>query len=186
MNYMSDIAPFVNLGQQLKQTREQSHQSLAEVSGAVEIEETVLERIEAGFERPAEDILLLLISHFGVQDHEALRLWQLASYDSDIPEQLRADVDLINSSKIVMLMALDMRTIYSDGLTIDANKSGLTLQFSQTSGNNTSNPVARIGMSYEQAEEVLNQMTQAMLKHKYNGNHLSLSAGELPSRPKNQ
>ncbi len=60
--------PFLPLGNHLKYVREQSRESLAEVSGAVEIDEQHLERIEAGLERPAEDILLLLINHFQVQD----------------------------------------------------------------------------------------------------------------------
>ena len=66
-------APFMSLGNHLKYVREQARQSLAEVSGAVEIDEAYLQRIEAGVERPAEDILLLLISHFGVKDREANR-----------------------------------------------------------------------------------------------------------------
>ena len=55
----SKSLPFQPLGGHLKYLREQSHQSLAEVSGAVEIDESALERIEAGLERPAEDVLLL-------------------------------------------------------------------------------------------------------------------------------
>lgn len=61
-----------------------------EVSGAVEIDEKRLKRIEAGIERPAEDILLLLISHFGVADREAVQLWELADYDSDMPDHGQA------------------------------------------------------------------------------------------------
>src|ERR1700683_4187621 len=82
-------APYITLGQHLKYVREQSRQSLLEVSGAVEIDEDRLERIEAGIERPAEDILLLLISHFGVADREAVQLWELADYDSEMPEQIK-------------------------------------------------------------------------------------------------
>ena len=88
---MSERAPFITLGRHLKYVREQLHQSLAEVSGAVEIDEQSLERIEAGRERPSEDILLLLISHYGVENQQAVQLWELAEYDAAAPEQLRAD-----------------------------------------------------------------------------------------------
>ena len=80
--------PFVSLGRHLKYVREQSKQSLMEVSGAVEIEEKSLELIEAGIERPAEEILLLLISHFNVAETEAVQLWEWAHYQKTIPEKI--------------------------------------------------------------------------------------------------
>lgn len=163
--------PFITLGKHLKFVREQLRRSLAEVSGAVEIEELTLERIEAGLERPAEDILLLLISHLGVQDQEAVQLWELADYDGEVPEQIRPDPTngLLSpgNKSIVMLMALDMRTVYSDGLDINYNQAGITLNFTQTSGQPQAMPVARIGMSYDQAARVLQNLQQALLKATY-------------------
>lgn len=175
---MNEAAPFVSLGKHLKYVRENSKQSLAEVSGAVEIDENTLTKIEAGVERPSEDILLLLISHFEVKDQEALNLWQLADYDSDLPDQMRPEVDIIpGGARVVMLMAVDMRTMYSDGLEVSLSDAGLTLQFTQSSGKKQPNPVSRIGMSYDQAEKVLKQLEQALLCHKYSGGK-SLPSGE--------
>lgn len=175
---MNEAAPFVSLGNHLKYVRENSKQSLAEVSGAVEIDENSLEKIEAGIERPSEDILLLLISHFEVKDQEALNLWQLADYDSEFPDQMRPEVDVISSgTKVVMLMAVDMRTMYSDGFEVAEGEAGLTLQFNQSSGKSKSNPVSRIGMSYEQAEKVITQLQKAVLRHKYSDGK-SLAAGD--------
>ncbi|HTB49251.1 MAG TPA: helix-turn-helix transcriptional regulator [Verrucomicrobiae bacterium] len=160
--------PFITLGRQLKHVREQSQQSLAEVSGAVEIEERHLERIEAGQERPAEDILLLLISYLGVRDQEAVQLWELANYDSDMPEQFKADGTPQSTTKsVVMLLAVDMRTMYSDGLEITGNQAGFVLNFTQAAGQSRAMPVASIGMSYQQAEAVLHTLQQAMLRAKY-------------------
>src|SRR6476620_9549288 len=103
----SQKTPFVTLGKHLKYGREQSKQSLAEVSGAVEIDADALERIEAGTERPHEDILLLLISYFNIQDQEAVQLWELAGYDGDVPDKLRPNDDLqLNGKHAVMLLAL--------------------------------------------------------------------------------
>lgn len=165
----SDNKPFVALGRHLKYVREQARQSLSEVSGAVEIDEQSLMRIEAGEERPAEDILLLLISHFGVADQEAVQLWELADYGSDLPEQIRLDGSLQSSGKpVVMLLALDMRTLYSDGIDIQSGTAGLTLSFTQISGRQaTPTPVAKVGMSYEQAEHVLQELQKALLKVQY-------------------
>ena len=160
------------MGSHLKYVREQSRQSLIEVSGAVEIDEKRLERIEAGLERPAEDILLLLISHFGVADREAVQLWELADYDSDMPDQIKADGgggEQFTAKNVVMLVGFDTRSIYSDGLDVIWNKAGMTLNFTQATGPSQDLSVARIGMSYEQAERVLHDLQQAVLRAKYVG-----------------
>ena len=160
--------PFKTLGSHLKYLREQSDESLAEVSGAVEIDQTLLEQIEAGFERPVEDILLLLISHFSMPDHEAIQLWELAGYNGELPDQIRPSDDMHPTGKnTVMLLALDMRTVYTDDVDIMGNQAGLTVSFTQTSGQNKSTPVARLGMSYEQAERVMLTLQQALLRAKY-------------------
>ncbi len=177
---MSEVEkPFTSLGNHLKYVREQSRQTLAEVSGAVEIEQTQLERIEDGVERPAEDILLLLISHFGVKDREAVQLWELAEYDSEVPDELKPDEPLqLNAKNTVMLLAMDMRTMYSDGLDVTVNPSGVTLTFNQAMGGSQMAPVAKVGMSHQQAELVIKTLQQAMLHAKYNNARL------LPPPPK--
>lgn len=160
--------PFQPLGGHLKYLREQSHQSLAEVSGAVEIDESALERIEAGLDRPAEDVLLLLISYFGMKDQEAVQLWELAGYNGEIPEQIRPNDDVtFNHKNVVMLLAMDMRTVYTDGLEVSTNPAGVTMNFLQTTAHNKTSPVARLGMSIEQAQQVMQTIEQALLKAKY-------------------
>ncbi|HVV25708.1 MAG TPA: helix-turn-helix transcriptional regulator [Candidatus Saccharimonadales bacterium] len=159
-------APFITLGRHLKYVREQLQQSVAEVSGAVEIDERVLERIEAGEQRPAEDILLLLISYYGLQDQQAVQLWELADYDADLPDQIKPDIDLGNGKAMVMLLAVDTRTMYSDGADIAINNAGVTMNFTQASGKGQTMSVGRIGMSLEQAERVAKTLQLAILKAK--------------------
>lgn len=169
---MSDPkARFTSLGNHLKYVREQARETLAEVSGAVEIDQDYLERIEAGLERPAEDILLLLISHFNVKDSEAVQMWESAEYDSDMPDTLKADSEVIQltGKSLIMLVASDTRTLYSDGLEVSAGNAGVTLNFTQSQGDNKAIPVARIGMSQQQAERVLADLQNALLHAKYNG-----------------
>lgn len=169
---MSDTnTPYITLGRHLKYVREQARQSLLEVSGAVEIEEDSLKRIEAGVERPAEDILLLLISHFGVADREAVQLWELADYDSDIPDQLKPETENEQSGtkNVVMLIGFDTRTIYSDGLDILANQAGLTLNFTQAVGQGQQLPIAKVGMSYDQAAKVLEALQRSLMHARYVG-----------------
>lgn len=167
--------PYSKLGEHLKFVREQSKQSLAEVSGAVEIDEVHLERIEAGIERPAEDILLLLISHFDVKDREAVQLWELAAYDSELPEEIRPEqaTSMLGDRPMIMLLATDVRTMYSDDVVVTSNKAGMVIQFNQLTaqGSSSAQPVARVGMSNQQAEEVIKSLQRALLLAKYQPKH---------------
>jgi len=153
--------PFKNLGERLKTIRQKLHESVSEVSGAVEIDEQKLQRIEQGHERPAEDILLLLINHFGIQDDDAASLWQLAGYDQptdhDHPDEQRP-----NNRTMIMIMAVDPRIIYSDGVQVTANNNGVVLNFSQGVGTPQSLTTARIGMSREHAESLITTLQQAL------------------------
>jgi transcriptional regulator with XRE-family HTH domain len=162
-------APYITLGRHLKYVREQTRQSLAEVSGAVEIDEQHLERIEAGMERPAEDILLLLINYFGVKDREAVQLWELAEYDSDLPDEIRPDSQAVQlgGKPMVMLLAVDVRTMYSDGLEAMVTPAGVTLHFTQAVNQSQQATVARVGMSHQQAQQVIDSLQRALLHAKY-------------------
>jgi transcriptional regulator with XRE-family HTH domain len=150
--------PFKTLGEKLKIIRQKLHESMAEVSGAVEIEEQQLSRIEQGSERPSEDILLLLINHFGMQDDDAAKLWQLAGYDQPHDHD---HSDQQNRS-MVMIMAVDPRVIYSDGVQVTANNVGVVLNFSQGNGGSQPLTTARIGMSREQAYGLLKTLERTL------------------------
>src|SRR5665213_3518761 len=153
--------PFQELGGELKSIRQKLQESVAEVSGAVEIDIDDLERIETGQERPSEDVLMLLISHFNVHDDRAVELWQLAGYDQLMSEKENSH-DLQNRTVMVM-MALDTRILYSDGTHINANNSGVVINFLQNSGSSDQQvPIARVGMSYEQANAFLNTLKQTL------------------------
>lgn len=157
--------PYELLGKHLKQFREQRRESLLEASGAVEIDADVLERYENGDERPSEDILMLLINHFDVKDHEAVKAWESAGYERNDPDNLGRKTLNGLEKAAVLVLAMDSRTIYSDGVVIDGNKSGLVINFTQASGAGHKQPqtIARVGMSYEQAERVLLSLQQAIL-----------------------
>lgn len=164
--------PYKTLGSHLKYLREHSSETLAEVSGAVEITEDILERIEEGLERPSEDILMLLISHFDMQDTEAVQLWELAGYDRrnnpDIGGGSIQD-DIQAGRPVVMLLALDVRTQYTDGIDIALSNAGVVMSFTQAGSHGQSQPVARVGMSIEQAEAVSAALQHALLQARYRG-----------------
>lgn len=171
--------PFKTLGTHLKYLREQSNQTIAEVSGSVEIDDDTLQRIEDGQECPSEDILLLLINHFNMRDQEATQLWELAGYDAPVDEKNRLADDATLQKQVVMLLALDTRTVYTDGLDITANQAGMTLSFTQSGAQPNGTVVARVGMSYEQAEQISKALQAALLQAKYLRGPKSLP----PSKP---
>ncbi|HSX35304.1 MAG TPA: helix-turn-helix transcriptional regulator [Patescibacteria group bacterium] len=156
--------PFKPLGETLKTLRQKLHESVSDVSGAVEIDEKTLERIEQGADRPSEDILLLLINHFNMQDDEAAALWQMAGYD----QPGHADDDdgkhphTPGNRTMVMIMAVDPRVIYSDSAEVIANQQGVVINFTQGAGTPHSMTTARIGMSREQARNFLATLARTL------------------------
>ncbi len=147
----SEPAPFANLGDKLKLLRQRQKESLAEAAGAVEIAEDELQKIEAGQVRPSEEILMLLINHFGMREDDAVQLWELAGYDNDDDiDESRPD-----GKTIVMAIAIDPRVMYSDSVHIAGNPHGVVISFMQPGGGNVpAMPISRIGMSRDQARKM--------------------------------
>lgn len=159
--------PYKTIGWHLKFAREQLKESLAEVSGAVEIEETTLVQIENGERRPSEEILLLLISHLNLEDAEATSLWELAGYD-------REETDFAQSSQT------SSPVVYTDAVDATVNDYGVVLEFMQGSGpGNRLSPVARVGMSKEHAKHLLN-----VLHNTLNQSNQTKTAKKLLPSPK--
>lgn len=159
--------------------RQRLQESLGETSGAVEIAVEQLDRYERGTELPSEDILMLLISHFNLNEDEAVKLWELAGYDrnsqpfaassQDDYEQPPENAGFAGKQPVqIMLVALDNRILYTNGAEIIADDTGVVVSFMQNDGG--SRPpftVSRIGMSYAQAEQLLSTMQRALLHKKY-------------------
>jgi hypothetical protein len=173
--------PYLPLGRHLKNVREQANRSLSEVSGAIEIDETQLRLIEAGMKRPEEDIMLLLISYFNMADQEALHLWELADYESDLAEHIELNTSdpaenliqqLSTKPTTIMLLSMDVRTMYSDGVEISWTDTGVTLNFTQASNKGQAMSIAKVGMSHKQIENVLKCLERAILHAKYGSNKL--------------
>lgn len=186
MSEPSMTPPYKNLGSQLLRLRQSRQETVAEVSGAVEIEPSALERIEQGVELPAEDILLLLISHFNIHDDEAVKLWEMAGYDHDErgPEQQAHN---LGKQPVLMVLGLDSRIVYSNGINVSADPSGVVMSFMQyTDPTQQAVAVSRVGMSREQAEKVLETLQQALLRDKYASGPKSLPAPQVKPKTVNR
>lgn len=147
--------PYKNLGLFLRKIREKRQETLAEVSGAVEIDAGQLSEIENGSTRPSEDILMLLMTYFSLKDDEALKLWSLAGYEDA--------EDTKHQPKQVMVMPFDARVVYTDMAHIVVNKHGVVMNFMQEAGlNGQPLAVSRIGMSRKHAESVRDLLNKAL------------------------
>jgi hypothetical protein len=110
--------------------------------------------------------LLLLISHFAVEDDKAAELWELAGYDQRSEPEDRDDhgqQSSGNSRTQTLMVMIDPRVMYSDSVEVVANQQGVVLSFSQASPQ-PGQPltVARIGMSRDQAKMVMGILHQAL------------------------
>lgn len=159
--------PYKSLGVHLRRMRQNVQESIAEVSGAVEIDVELLSSIERGTMRPSEDILLLLISHFGAKEDEAMKLWELAQFDTkQLPAQSMINDDSGVAHPTVLIMPQDSRIVYTDVVNVVVNNYGVVINFLQSTGSANSQPmvVARVGMSKEHAESVIKVLQQTFLK----------------------
>lgn len=146
--------PFRSLGKRLQQLRGQVNETLAEASGAVEIDVRQLASFELGQARPTEDVLLLLLSHFGVKDDEAIKLWDLAGYNmSKIP---MSHMGSVNTQDNQMATGSTNHVLFTDIVDVIVNNYGVVMNFMQNTGTGSQPAVvAKIGMSREHAKSVL-------------------------------
>jgi len=159
--------PYRSFGEELKKLRVTSGKSSAEVSGAVEIEENKLLSYEIGEQRPSEDILLLIIQHFGLKDEKAAELWGLAGYNDNW--RSTEDKFFINDEQgkpkqvSVGIVEQDIKIVYTDMLQVMVNKYGVIMNFMQGSGlGNQPLAISRIGMSREHAISVLEVLKKTL------------------------
>ncbi len=148
--------PYRTLGFQLRSLRDKEKESISDVSGAVEIEPELLVEIESGLKLPSEDILLLLISHFGLKNNEAMKLWKLAGYNnlSDLDDSSQQEA--FHPQAAMFVLPIDSRVVYTDSVQASVNDFGIVVNFQQAS-QQSSQPliVSRVGMSREHAENVV-------------------------------
>lgn len=156
--------PFADLGSALKSLRTKRRESMAEAAGAVEIDTERLSNFEIGADRPSEDILLLLISHFEIKEDEATKLWELAGYDAaDTPGSNVVNDEAGGTKSQVVVMPADARVVYTDVVHVMVNNYGVVMNFMQNSGpNGQSMIVSRVGMSKEHANSVIDVLQRAL------------------------
>jgi transcriptional regulator with XRE-family HTH domain len=160
----SKKTPYNRLGSRLRFIREKNNQTIDQVSGAVEVDTETMIKFEDGVNLPDQDILLLLISHFNLNNDEAKKIWQMAGYDS-FTDTFNLDHTPSNIPvPTIVILPFDNKIIYSDQVQITANNYGLVLNFMQasTQKNNTPQFISRIGLSKEHAADIVKMLSEAL------------------------
>lgn len=161
---MGNEKPFEKFGKELRKIRTDAHKSLLEVSGAMELEPEQMRKIENGEERATEELIVLIISHFELEDKVALDLWRLAGYDRSNDNMQTP----INGAPVPVVIPMnDARVVYTDMVNVSANNFGVVINFMQGLGaNNQPMAISRVGMSLEHAVsfmKVLNETVEQMV-----------------------
>lgn len=155
--------PYKAFGDCLKEIREKAKESIAEVSGAVELDTTILTDIELGKSQPSEDVVLLLISHFALKEDEALRMWELAGYEQSRTGTRSYFADETGQTETAYVTQGDVRIVYTDMVHINANKYGVVINFLQGLGpKNQPMAISRVGMSREHAESLIDVLRRTL------------------------
>lgn len=152
--------PYQQLGHRLREIRKSVHETVTEVSGAVELEADIIDSYERGDTRPSEDVLNLLINHFDIKDDDAEELYELAGYISTDGD-LTLPTDMPQPPSLVMI-PMDSRIIYTDSANVSVNNYGVVISFTQNGPNSQSMGIARVGMSIEHAKSVLDVLSKTI------------------------
>lgn len=167
-NKLSDNQ-YKSFGTRLKTIRESAKESIADLSGAVEVDTSVLSNIENGKQQPSEDLVLLIISHFALKEDEALKLWELAGYEQEKTGLASIGNEDGPVSQSAFVTADDARIIYTDMVHVSANKYGVIINFLQGLGaQNQPMAVSRVGMSHEHAKSMLEVLEETIKVAKKN------------------
>jgi len=175
MSDKSSHSKFEQFGAELRALRAGTSRSTAEVCSAVEIDEARLVSFEKGETLPTEDILMLLINHFDLDEKRAGKLWKLAGYKGKPSEEAYfGDFGMDDASgavhdgprmehAVIGLSIQDPRIIYTDMVQIMANDHGVIMNFMQGAGQGKQ-PLAasRVGMSKEHARSVLKMLQKTL------------------------
>lgn len=161
-------ASYKTFGARLKEIRSKAKESIFDVCGAVEADESLIKNIEAGKEQPTEDLVLLLISHFALKDDDALSLWELAGYEQSKTGMSSISTESGDSvTQKSYVTSGDVRVLYTDMVHIKANNHGVVLNFLQSLGaDDHTVAVSRVGMSLEHAESLLGVLQQTIKESK--------------------
>jgi transcriptional regulator with XRE-family HTH domain len=149
------MPPFQRFGNIVHTLRRKYHVTSTELSASLEVDAEYLSLLEAGVEKPNEDIVEQLIGYFSLDDDMADNLWLLAGYPLERIEEVAIQPVYVPPS--------EQKASYTDMVHVSVNNYGVTLNFMQNIGtNNQPIVVSRLGMSREHAQSVVDVLTRTL------------------------
>ncbi len=163
INGRSSLSNLLKLGKVIKSYRLAAEESVEDLSGAVEVAPEYISKIESGKSVPPEDILLLIINHFEIQENEAIELFQIAGYEN--PKVDKQGVIDPDEKQISISIPSDKPILYTDRVHVISSDYGVVLNFIQSVGpNGPAQVVSRVGMSRDHAKNFLEALKKSIEK----------------------
>ena len=166
---------YVAFGQLLRKIRQDSKNSLADVSAAIEYSQEKLAKMEKGNLKPSRDVVLLLIHFFQPAQDKAEDLIRLAGYQGVIKRKgeesnqsrggdspgKHSSLEIVFGAdpKQVWVGINDSRIMHTDLAQISSNETDVVINFQQSLGNHEQPvSVSRVGMSLNCAAQLAKQI----------------------------
>lgn len=148
------------IGEKLKSYREGVEKQVEDAAEAIEVDAKRLVQIEAGETELDEEILALLISHYKLNENQAIELWEMAGYNNiELGDYIMEDSESDKNKKEIRInIPADIKVMYCDMAQVMSNDYGIVINFMQSAPGNNAMVVNRIGMSKEHAQSVVDML----------------------------
>jgi transcriptional regulator with XRE-family HTH domain len=151
------------MGELVRKERVKRKLSLADLSKKIEIDRTLISKIENGHYQPTEPILQRFIEVFSLDNQLAQRIWAFSGrpggpVTTQTAQRKELQVQPVTQPAQAPNVTVDARTpvLYSDGMGVTSSEFGMVFDFGQRVGPTSNvNIVARIGVSYEHARKIM-------------------------------
>lgn len=177
VNCIHDMS--TRLGSVIKKHREQKGASIAQAALSIGIDRTYLSKIEHGHETPPPNVFNSILNYLDVDRFTALKIAKVAGYQTVVHFSSNRDYDgkgvikMQNEQSNVpadakqVNMPGNVPVLYTDSIFVNGSKWGVVLDIAQNVGpTNQQNVVARIGMSREHAEALVDVLAKQLTKDK--------------------
>jgi len=162
-----------DIGKKIKMLRKSQGESLVQLSKAIDMDRSYLNKVELGTIKPSSKLLERIIVHYSVEGNEANRLRQIAGY---IPVKVVLNDGRKENSQLMVEQPVAQMTqvnvnplqtpvLYTDSTFVTASEFGLVLDVAQTINGQQQNIVTRIGMSFDHAKKLIQVMQDTIDKN---------------------
>ncbi len=154
--------------------RKSNGESLVQLSEAINIDRSYLNKVELGKIKPSTKLLERILVHFSVEGSKAEVLRQVAGHvplnivsDLSGKEGINTMLEQPTTQTMTQVSLNPMQTpvLYTDSTFVSASEFGLVLDVAQNMNGQQQNIVARIGMSFDHAKKLIDVLQDTLDKN---------------------